>query len=114
MERNINASMWPDLSGGRLSLELLDGDQMLCFMFRLPELTCDVIDRHRKAPVDDKDAAACHVFGKCYLSVAEYRLPGDPYKLQEMGLKGAFDKLESLLHSEGYQFTESPEHKRRN
>lgn len=114
MERKMEVEMYPDLSGARLFLKLIDQYQYLCFIFKIPELVCDTIDRHRKAPNNDKDASSCDIFKKCYLTIAEYRSLHDPYKLQNMGIKGAFDKLESLLNQSDCQQTESIEHMHRN
>ena len=95
LKRKLSVEMWPDCSGARLHFSLIGKKKMLRAIINLPELECDVIDRHCKAGFFDKHKGACDIFKKCHLSIADYEVLRGR-NLKGIGIEGLFKILEEV------------------
>ena len=95
LKKKIHVQMWPDQSGAKLFFDLIGKKKMLRAMVGLPELECDVIDRHCKATIFEKYKSPCDVFRNCKLSIANYEIIKGR-NLKDIGIKGLFEILENV------------------
>ena len=95
LKKKIHVQMWSDQSGARLYFDLIGKKKMLRAIVSLPELKCNVVDRHCKAGIFDKYKSPCDVFRKCNLSIADYKII-EGRNLKDIGIKGLFKILEDV------------------
>jgi len=101
MKKLVKATMYPDLSGGCVLLDLVGRKAFLRMIFSIPQMKCSAMDLHVKQSVFTKYASVCDHFKRCYLSIARCPTPYMEWDLQQLGLKSAFELMEEVWEEKG-------------